>query len=192
MKKSTVFLLALCCIAFNCAAPEHITKGQIMPGFEIQKEGKFVILNITDGQESGQSPAYGSGQEMVSAIKEELMKNGYVFSTVPTENLLDGFNEADRLGYLYVLKGIITHWEDNATEWSGKPDRASFSLDIYVSKDRKLIGSASHQVQGSGMALFPESTTRFIPELANKTLSRLLSWPDVSIDPEPKKVFRGH
>ena len=40
----------------------------------------------------------------------------------------------------YLLKPQILHWEDRATEWSGKPDRVKVSLPLY--KSGRLIGSA--------------------------------------------------
>ena len=40
----------------------------------------------------------------------------------------------------YLLKPQILHWEDRATEWSGKPDRVKVSLPLY--KSERLIGSA--------------------------------------------------
>ena len=33
----------------------------------------------------------------------------------------------------YLLKPEILHWEDRATEWSGKPDRVKISLPLYKS-----------------------------------------------------------
>jgi hypothetical protein len=40
----------------------------------------------------------------------------------------------------YSIKPQILHWEDRATEWSGKADRVKISLPLY--RDSKLIGSA--------------------------------------------------
>ncbi|PTX93471.1 hypothetical protein DB345_17850 [Spartobacteria bacterium LR76] len=40
----------------------------------------------------------------------------------------------------YVVKPQLLHWEDRATEWSGKADRVKVSLPLY--RDGKLVGSA--------------------------------------------------
>jgi Domain of unknown function (DUF4823) len=47
-------------------------------------------------------------------------------------------NEAGPSGYLIEPK--ILHWEDRATEWSGKADRVKVSLPLY--RSGSLIGSA--------------------------------------------------
>jgi len=160
----------------GCALPKHITTGQVMPGYQFSKDAKFVVLDIVDGQERGEAPTYGSGQAMVSALKEDLMKHGYSVTSIPSKELADGFKEADRLGFAYVAKGGFTYWEDNATAWSGNPDRATFSLEVFETKSRRLVGSSTHQSQSSGAALWASSPTRFVPELADATLSRLLEW----------------
>jgi hypothetical protein len=163
-----------------------------MPGYQFPPDAKFVVLDILDGQEKGEDPTHGSGQAMVSALKDELMKHGYTVSTVQSKDLADGYQEAERLGFTHVVKGVFTHWEDNATAWSMNPDRATFSLEIFEVKDRRLVGSASHQEQASGATLLSSSPTRFVPVLASKTLSRLLGWPDQGKSTDPRtRADRG-
>jgi hypothetical protein len=38
---------------------------------------------------------------------------------------------AENRGADYTIKPTILHWEDRATEWSGRPDRISISLQLY-------------------------------------------------------------
>lgn len=40
----------------------------------------------------------------------------------------------------YVIKPQLLHWENRATEWSGKADRVKVSLPLY--RSGKLVGSA--------------------------------------------------
>jgi len=88
-----------------------------------------------------------------------------------------GYQEAERLNFDYVLRGVFTNWEDNATAWSGNPDRAELAVELYSVADRRLAASASHKVQATGFTLLSSATTRFIPEMADTTLGRLFSWP---------------
>jgi hypothetical protein len=176
MRKLANISIIIIFFSFGCATPKNITTGQVMPDYRFPKDLKYVVIDILDGQERGQSPSYGSGQAMVSALIEELMKHGYSVTSIPSKDLSDGFKEAERLGYSHVAKGVFTHWEDNATEWSSNPDRVIFSLEIFAVKDHRLVGSSTHQIEASGFALFSASPTRFIPELAQKTLARILDW----------------
>lgn len=177
MRKGTTFpILILIVGLLACARPKSITTGQVMPGYQIPATSRYVVLNIHDGQERGQDPTYGSGQAMVSALKEQLMSHGCTVTSIESKELSEGFKEAERLGYTHILKGVFTHWEDNATEWSMNPDRATFSLEVFDRQDKRLVASASHQRQSSGAALFSSSPTRFIPELAERTLARIMVW----------------
>jgi hypothetical protein len=40
----------------------------------------------------------------------------------------------------YLIEPKILHWEDRATEWSGKADRVKVSLPLY--RSGSLVGSA--------------------------------------------------
>jgi len=82
MQARSVILVGVAILLGGCALPKHITSGQVMPGYHFQNEGKLVILDIQDGQERGEAPTYGSGQAMVSALKEDLMKHGYAVTTI--------------------------------------------------------------------------------------------------------------
>ena len=79
----------------------------------------------------------------------------------------------------YLLKPQILHWEDRATEWSGKPDRVKVSLPLY--KSGRLIGSALVSAKSSwwtygGDHLCLISRSRFTPvSLAGHSKSDRLS-----------------
>ena len=52
-----------------------------------------------------------------------------------------GSNVSDKAGASgYLIAPKILHWEDRATEWSGKADRVKVSLPLY--RSGSLIGSA--------------------------------------------------
>ena len=47
----------------------------------------------------------------------------------------------------YLIEPKILHWEDRATEWSGKADRVKVSLQLY--RSGSLIGSALVKAKAS-------------------------------------------
>jgi hypothetical protein len=105
------------------------------------------------------------------------MNHGIAVQTVQARDVEKGYDEASRLGFDYVLRGAYSNWEDNATAWSGNPDRAEFVTELYSVADRRLAASASHQVQASGATMLSSTPMRFIPELADSTLARMFGWP---------------
>jgi hypothetical protein len=77
---------------------------------------------------------------------------------------------------VYVLKVVITDWEENATEWSGKPDSVAASAELYDSSSGELVAVASHSVKGSTTAWVAKTPDRFYPEIADNLLGRLFGW----------------
>ena len=178
--RTVLAIAGVVAIASGCAVPVHQTTGQVVPGVEVSKAPKIVILDINDGQEKGQEATVGSGQAMVSALRDRLMQHNIPVTTVQTTTLEDGYREAERLGFDYVLRGVYTNWEDNATAWSLNPDRAEFALELLSVDSRSLAASANHRRQASGATFLSNTPMRFIPELADSTLGRIFGWPSTS------------
>jgi hypothetical protein len=61
--------------------------------------------------------------------------------------------EARRWGARYLFVPAILHWEDRATEWSGKPDKVEVRIDVYDAQSGIVIHSALVTGQ-SGLATF--------------------------------------
>lgn len=90
--------------------------------------------------------------------------------------------QAQTLRYDYVLKAIITEWEDNATEWSGRPDSAAVSAELYDAQSMKLVATATQREQASAIAMVPQSPERFIPILSRRIVEKLpgVTLPDTA------------
>jgi hypothetical protein len=125
MKTIPAIGLLVCVFVSGCSIPRAIPNGGPIASYRVISRDKVLVLNVPDGQEQGQPPAPGSGQGMVSALAQVLEAHGIPFSTTDTTSLSLGFDRAQSEGIQYVLKTTITHWEDNATEWSGKGDKVS-------------------------------------------------------------------
>ncbi len=50
----------------------------------------------------------------------------------------------DPNAYGYFVQPIILHWEDRATEWSGKSDKVEIQIITYDSKTQKEIGNTTY------------------------------------------------
>jgi hypothetical protein len=136
-----------------------------------------MIVPLVDVVEKGEGAVGGSGAEFTSSIRDNLLSHGVKLTIADGNGLKDAFDSAASLGYVYVLKGAITQWEDNATEWSTNPDRAGLSLELYDVASRQLVASAAHNMNGSSAALVSLSPHRFVPELVDHSLARIFGWP---------------
>lgn len=171
-----VLVLVLVAFIFGCATFQRKTSGQWAPGQKLVQNPSVVIVPLQDVGEKGEEPVGGIGAEFTSSIRDNLLSHAIKVTVADGRALKDAYDSAASLGYIYVLKGAITQWQDNATEWSGNPDRAGLSLELYDVASRQLVASASHNINGSGVALASLSPYRFVPEIVDQTLARIFGW----------------
>jgi hypothetical protein len=163
-------LLALLVLVAGCASV-HQTTGGMAPGQQPALHGKVVIVPLADGRERGGEVAAGSGSAVTAALRDSLLIRGMSPFVSDHRSFEEGLAQAKALGYQYVLKGEIIEWEDNATEWSGKPDSAGLSIEVY-DLTPTLVASGTHRVRSSSMAMTSKTPDRFIPELTKAVLDR--------------------
>jgi hypothetical protein len=136
---------------------------------------RILLLPIADGVERKDGPAAGSGAAMTANLRDTLIQRGASPLVTEATGLSAAFEEARKLGYQYVLKGVFTEWEDNATEWSSRPDTAALSVELYDAATAGLIGTATHRERGSAVTLVSQSPERFIPLLSRAIIGKLFS-----------------
>jgi len=170
LRKVTAILV----LSYLAACATSQTGGGVVPGQTIRPASKIIVLPIPDGVERKDGPAAGTGAAMAAGIRDALIQAG-VSPMVTEQTGLDGaIKQARSLGYDYVLKATITEWEDNATEWSGRPDSAGVSAELYDAKSMQLVSTATQREQASAMAVVPQSPERFIPTLSRRVVEKLL------------------
>jgi hypothetical protein len=175
--KLNALLFALLYIPLlGCSIPHSVAEGGPFANHRVNPQGKVLVLSIADGQEQGQSPAPGSGQGMVAALRSMLAEHGVPLSTTVTSSLPDGIAEAQRAGFEYVLKGTITLWQDNATAWSGNGDKLNISCELYDVQSRELIAASTHKRVATGFTFVSGSPDRFFDENAAGALGQIYGW----------------
>jgi hypothetical protein len=165
----TVFCFSL----IGCAASQTgggVVSQQLVP---TMAGAKVVILPIADGVERKDGPAAGSGAAMTANLRDALIRRGASPLVTEATSLSAAFAEAQSMGYAYVLKATFTEWEDNATEWSSRPDSAALSAELYEVSGKTLIATATHRERGSTMTLVSQTPERFIPIISNAVLTKL-------------------
>ena len=162
--------IALLPMAFSCASTR--TTGGIVAGQTEVRKGKVVILAVADGKERSGDVAGGSGLAVAAALRDGLVVRGIAPFVTEQTSVAEAVKEAHSLGYDYVLRATITEWEDNATEWSGKPDSAALSVELF-DLTPVLVSTATHRKKASSMALSSGTPDRFVPELVQFTILRI-------------------
>lgn len=160
-----------------CSVPRQAKEGGTLPGQHVDPTQRVLVLAIKDGQEQGEPVAAGSGQGLVDALRRSLATHQVPLSATPDMTLEQGFADAERGGFTYVLKGTITHWEDNATAWSGKGDKLNISTELYDVRSRTLVTAATDKRTATGFTMVSGTPDRFMDEVANGALSQIYGWP---------------
>lgn len=175
--KLTCLLLTLSLIFISgCSVPRSVKEGGTIPGQQIVPAKKVLILAIRDGQEQGELPAVGSGTGLASALRKALVAHNIPVAITADSSVEQGFADAERNGSSYVLKATITHWEDNATAWSGKGDELFIALELYDANSHELVGASTHKRTATGATLVSGTPDRFMDEVSVGALSKIYGW----------------
>lgn len=83
---------------------------------------------------------HGSGQETASALQAAFVRYSEKVSISNNCGDVECLSKATTTeGYLVVPQ--ILHWEDRATEWSGKRDKLEVKISVYKASNLTLINS---------------------------------------------------
>jgi Domain of unknown function (DUF4823) len=149
--RSMLMLLFLVVLS-GCADTHQVTRAPGMTA-SLSRQASAYVGVPKDGS-YGATTYHGSGaltaQAVAAAFAPYLTK---VTVGVKAEDF-DGAQQSARAGeYTYLLYPEILHWEDRATEWSGKPDQASVKVTVVKADTGTVLDSAV--IGGkSGLATF--------------------------------------
>ena len=113
----------------GCTATYNVNRGND-EGVQLAATKGVYIIIPDDGRYDGK-PYANSGQMTASALEVEFSK--YAAHVVMSdkcalEACLVTLKDSK---YGYLVEPNILHWEDRATEWSGKPDKISVKISVY-------------------------------------------------------------
>ena len=168
--RKLAYLLIL--MVLGCGTTTQTTGG-VSSGKQITPSSKILVVGFPDAVDKGGSTIGGSGGAATAAIRDALLKRGYSPIVGDSHTLAEAFTEAQKLSSVYVLRGSLIGWEDNATGWSARPDTAGLSLELYDSSSRELVGSASNTAKSSAIEFVPGAPDRLLPEITTATLNKL-------------------
>lgn len=160
-------------ISFMSGCATSVSGGGVVPGQHVEKASRVVILPVQDGIEREDGPAQGSGLAMSAAIRDTLIRHGISPYISENDSLSGAIAEARSLDYEYVMKAVLTEWEDNATAWSGRPDSAALSVELYDVLNATLVATATHREKASSVTMASGTPERFVGDLAEAVVGKL-------------------
>lgn len=159
--------------AGGCTQVQRTTTGGWISGRVVRTEPKILVMPVSDAEERKSGRAHGSGLAMTAALRDTLIAHGFNARVGEAIGLSECTKEARALKFDYVLKAVATEWVDKPTDWTGIRDSAALSLELYESGSGDLVATVTHRIEGRTAAL---PTDRFIGELADAALAKLLGW----------------
>jgi hypothetical protein len=127
-----IFPIILALLVIGCANTyEMKSGGKPSPTLRLPQDVTFYIGHSNDGRFSHQVYK-NSGMMTTQTIVRVL--SGYARKVESADryvSLKENLIAARIISADYLLQPTILHWEDRATEWSGKPDQITIRLEIF-------------------------------------------------------------
>jgi hypothetical protein len=131
MKRIIFPLIVFVVSMFGCADTHHIVRSSpVGASSKFGAGDSFYIAVSRDGVYD--SKVYrGSGVMTTQILRSSFIKRVQKIQLDRSYRPFDkSLLEAKQANYKYLVYPTILEWEDRATEWSGRPDRASINVDI--------------------------------------------------------------
>ena len=136
------FILLPAILLVSCTAHFQQIDITSKPQAKLDSQGKVLIATSQDGR-YGTINYSESGQMTSKAIMTAFARHTKHASITTTCSSIDScLNEAKENGSSYLVYPEILHWEERATEWSGKPDRIEVKITLFTVDNGEIIHSA--------------------------------------------------
>ena len=136
------FILLPAILLLSCTAHFQQIDITSKPQAKLDSQGKVLISTSQDGR-YGTINYSESGQMTSKAIMKAFARHTKHASITNTCSSIDScLSEAKENGYSYLVYPEILHWEERATEWSGKPDRIEVKLTLFTIDNGEIVYSA--------------------------------------------------
>lgn len=177
MNQVALVLVLITAAAGLSACGSTEVRGGAVAGAAVPIAGRVCYMPVADGSERGGPAASGSGAAMTAAIRDDLVERRIEAVPLEAGSLRLAGAEARGLGCTSVLRAVITEWEDNATEWSGKGDSIGLSAELFDAESLRMLSTASVREKASALAFVSRSPERFAQVIASDAVAKLFGLP---------------
>ena len=123
----------------------------------------------TQYHNSGQMTALMPSNAIKSAFSKHAKRVDIINECIK-EECLEQINNGK---YGYYVKPVILHWEERATEWSGKPDRIEISLVVFDTTTKEELANFSYTGKSKWATLGGDHPQDLLPEPTNEIVGKL-------------------
>lgn len=161
----------------GCSSKHRIDNHQVIS--TVPPGSSYYIMMPKDGIFGNIN--YGNSGQMLAQVVESKL-SPFSSKIVPASNIETretGFANAAKNNLDYLIEPEILHWEDRATEWSGRPDRITIKYQAFNVKTEDLLISTTRSASSKWASfggdhpqdLLPVPTEEFISALLGKETS---------------------
>lgn len=171
--KRTIWLL-LILFFLGCAHTyEQVGVGDSTLRQKLKQEDSVYIVVPADGK-YGDFVYQGSGQTTAQVIKTAFLKHlNRVETSVDVEKFEEGLEKAKSQGFTCLVRPTILHWEDRATEWSGKPDKVEVKINVVDVGSGDILDSVVIKGKSRWATFGGDHPQDLLPEPINNYVSSL-------------------
>lgn len=166
-----IFLSVVLLVSAGCASTYRHSHHAIQAQ-KLNPAAGVLILVPTDGW-YGSIRYPDSGIMTVRAIEAAFSKRAKRVGVVRDCDLEECLKAIDVERYGYFVWPKILHWEERATEWSGKPDRIEIQITIYDTKTKQQIAKSSYTGKSKWATFGGDHPQDLLPEPTNAYVSSL-------------------
>ncbi len=170
MKSKMLFLLIVI-LATGCASSYKYN--ELKPVATKLDGTQGVLISTPQDGWYGNNQYRNSGKMTVNALQSAFSKYASRVDVVDFCHGDDCLSGIDTEKYGYYVKPEILHWEERATEWSGKPDRIEIQLVIFDAATKKEIANSSYTGKSKWATFGGDHPQDLLPEPTNQYVTSL-------------------
>ena len=143
------------------------------PISEALDPGKTVLISVPADGMYGSTVYDNSGRMTAEAVRAAFAKHASSADIITGCTGKDCLNIVDDQMCGYFVMPVIRHWEDRATEWSGKSDRIDIQLVIFDAATKEEVANSSYTGKSKWMTFGGDHPQDLLEEPTNELVNDL-------------------
>ena len=168
MSRYMVVMLAI--LAAGCAST--YTKDTLTSPSVLLKTGVIVAIGTPEDGSYGGESYPESGRATALAVRAAFSRHASETPVIPGCRVVSCLRDAAPRATYFVVPEIL-HWEDRATEWSGKKDKLEIKLSVYGAQSDGPLASSIISGKSKWMTFGGDHPQDLLPEPINAYIETL-------------------
>ena len=140
MQSSIRCAIVVCCFLTGCVSTY---KQEVLTALTAKlANGKSIVIATPTNGSYGAQEYVGSGKSTANAVRAAFARHSNTITVSSDCKDLNCLKNSQTHRYGYYVVPQILHWEDRATEWSGKKDKIEIKISVYDGNDWNELSSS--------------------------------------------------